>query len=135
MAENPTVGGSDGTWGTELNAVLDELRTKTAGDIPTINDSESNEMLKFHAYKVQTSGFVTARASSTANILVGWVGDTNDPAGAGIRVIHSKVAADSPSIAFFVPNGKYFEITITTATPTIVWTPLVSGGAAPVDQD
>jgi len=111
----------------------------TKGDSPTANDSESNAMLVAHAYLAQTSGFVNAYQDSSQD-LFGFVGDTDDPAGAGLQVTQvSGSAATGPirdTIMMFVPNGKYFEVTRSGAdTPQIIWTPLVTGGGAPIDQD
>ncbi|GAG97727.1 unnamed protein product, partial [marine sediment metagenome] len=39
------------------------------------------------------------------------------------------------SVFMFVPKGMYFEFTSDAATPVITWTSLVSGGAAPIDQE
>jgi hypothetical protein len=109
------------------------------GDTASENDSESNAMVKGQAYLAQTSGFVTAWSTVTISTLVGWVGATDDPAGAGVRVAQSQpqtIAAEGdPFVSFFVPNGKYFELTCGTGTVTIVWTPFVTGGGAPIDQD
>jgi len=107
------------------------------GSNPTANDSESNTMLKAHAYLAQTAGFVTTWASSTVGSLKGYVGTTTNPAGAGTQVAQNTSGGGTgdPFISFFVGNGKYFEITQTGGTVTILWTPLVSGGAAPIDQD
>jgi len=106
-----------------------------AGDLPTINDSDANAMLKDHAYLTQTSGFVTAWSDASANTLSGYVHNTDDPAGAGVLVIKNKVDNLRPGISMFVGDGLYFEIALTTGTPIIIWTPLVNGGAAPIDQE
>lgn len=111
--------------------------TQTDGDDPNNVDSESNAMLKAHAYLAQTSGFVNAFIDNDENALSGYVGNTNNPAGAGTLIARNTVvgnAANDPFIFLFVGNGKYFEI-VAVGTPTIIWTPLVSGGAAPIDQD
>jgi hypothetical protein len=107
------------------------------GDAPTANDSEANAMLKAHAYLAQTSGFVTAFLTNSGNALAGYVGATDDPAGAGTQVgsCQGDGGTEDPFLSFFVGSGKYFEITISAGTPTITWTPLVSGGGAPIDQD
>lgn len=173
MATKPTPGGSDGTYGTEMNAFLDvslasdgkvkdgsvfstsaapsvdagvankkyvddQISANIGGDTPTTDDSESNSMLKAHAYLTQTSGFVNAFATLQAGEnLIGFVGSTNDPAGAGATMANTQTDTNGrfSAISFFVGNGKYFEITVSSGTPTILWTPLVTGGAAPIDQD
>lgn len=113
------------------------IATATEGDTAVTVDSESNTMLKSHAYLAQTSGFVTAWAASSYATLKGFVGATTDPAGAGVQVGQSQVVSFTydPFISFFVPNGKYFEVTLPTDTPTITWTPVVTGGDAPVDNN
>ncbi len=108
-----------------------------AGDSPTLNDSESNALLINHAYKTTCTGFVTAFAGgATSTSIKGYVGTTNDPAGVGQQMNWSDGAAAShvPGISFMVGKGKYFEVTAGIAL-TITWTPLPSGGGAPVDQD
>lgn len=107
------------------------------GDNPTLNDSESNAMLKDHAYLTQTAGFVTAFTSNNGSPLQGFVGTTTDPAGAGTKVVEQTAATaiGEDCISFFVGSGKYFEIAKATVSATITWTPLISGGGAPIDQD
>jgi hypothetical protein len=111
--------------------------TNVGGDSPTVNDSESNAMAKDHAYLAQTSGFVTAfHTDNDSGALVGYVGSTTDPVGAGTKVGHSEGDINAENcITFFVPTGKYFELTQPNETIIITWTPLVTGGGAPVDQD
>lgn len=106
------------------------------GDAPTLLDSESNAMVKDHAYKAQTAGFASAILSSAGANVFGYVGATSDPAGAGTKM----VAGGDPSYGeqggqMFVPKDYYFEFTSTGTLSHISWTPLVSGGGAPVDQD
>lgn len=112
------------------------IATQIAGDVPTANDSESNAMLKSHAYLTQTSGFVDVIILNTTNAIQFYVGTTNDPLGAGTLTAQqrSNSASSDSHVNSFVANGKYFEI-VSSSTPTIYWTPLVSGGAAPIDQD
>ena len=108
---------------------------RTDGQAATANDSDPTAMLKAHAYLAATSGFVTAFAS-TDNRMQLYVGATNDPAGAGTLVDESHATnTDRINVHAFVPNGRYFEVTLSSETPTIIWTALVSGGAAPADQD
>jgi hypothetical protein len=107
------------------------------GDDPTTDDSTDDTLAKSHAYLTQTSGFVTAYCVGGAtDDLIGYVDTDTDPADGGTVIAHSAVngGGDKAFIMFFVANGKYFEITSDNST-TIIWTPLVSGGAAPVDQD
>lgn len=116
-------------------SIKTRIASQTGGDVPTLNDSESNAMLKAHAYLAQTSGFVNAFNTGTGNNKL-FVHTTNDPAGAGTKVDEweGDAAADKGGMFTFVANGKYFEVT-SGGTPTILWTPLVTGGAAPIDQD
>ena len=108
---------------------------KLVGEAATADDSESNAMLKSHAYLAQTAGFVTVFAS-TDNRMQLYVGATNDPAGAGTLVNESHATnTDRINVHAFVPNGRYFEVTLSSETPTIIWTGMVNGGAKPVDQD
>ena len=105
------------------------------GGQPTINDSEANPMLKTHAYFAQTPGYVNARTTGeTVNELKGYIGNTNDPVSAGDLIAREKhtETADDNNIMFFVAKGLYFEIT-SDGTPTIFWTPLIRGGASPID--
>lgn len=107
------------------------------GDAPTSTDSESNTMLKAHAYKAQTAGFVNATITYPDRINL-YVDDTADPAGVGDKVAVGNTAGDGAGSAFvmaFVPKNQYFEVTTNSGTPAIFWTPLISGGAAPIDQD
>lgn len=137
---------ADGTtaWNTAMLAYLavdhntDGTHKNTDGDVPTANDSEGNAMLKAHAYLTQTSGFVTAYdVALNDTTLYGYVGITTDPESDGTVVQRDKTEANysGRNIFFFVPNGKYFEITEAAGTPTIEWTPLSESGAAPIDQD
>ncbi len=107
-----------------------------AGAATTVNDSESNAMAKAHAYLTQTSGFVNTTTTGLLAIRI-YVGATNDPAGAGQIMDANRDTANGPSGAnSFVPKGKYFEVTDAgSGTTTIVWTPLIAGGGAPIDQD
>ncbi len=120
--------------------VDDEVADKTGGDAATTNDSESNAFLKSHAYLTQTAGFVSAYITANTNTtLEGFIDDSTDPAGSGQKVGRADggAAAIQPWVYFYVPNGQYFEITtdVSDASLDIFWTPLETGGAAPIDQD
>ena len=113
---------------------------KPIGDNPTLNDSESNAMLVAHAYLTQTAGFVGVTRFNQSSVVrvSGYVGTTTDPAGAGLLVANDRDdgADDESGLNFFVAKGKYFEIVHSGGgTSTINWTPLISGGGAPIDQD
>ncbi len=123
-----------------IKAYVDN-QVAAVGDVPTLKDSGgSDDLEKAHAYRTQTAGFVTAWADGSANEIKGFVHTTNNPAGAGTQVAQSKVqGADDAFISFFVgfetTTGIFFEVTQTGATVVITWTPLIAGGAAPIDQD
>lgn len=114
----------------------------TNGAVPTLNDSDPTAMLPGQAYRTQGPGFVTAYTKASSNLgLAGYVGTTNDPEGAGALVAHSRhsgAATIIPFISFFVGyeavTGIFFEVTCGSDVH-ILWTPLVPGGAAPIDQD
>lgn len=118
-------------------AEVDAEIATLGGDIPTPNDSESNAMLIAHAYLAQTAGFVNAFTTlAVGKNLKGYVGTTTNPAGAGINVDYTEVQTENEAlnISFYVASGKYFEVT-STGTVTILWTPFVTGGAAPIDNN
>jgi hypothetical protein len=142
MAGIPTVGGSDGTWGSELKDFL-EVAHEANGTLKpnfsayTLNDSDGNAMLKSHAYKAATDGFAMASvvANALGDAIRGYVGATNDPAGAGVLVQGNAAIGNSdiPSICFPVQKNAYFEIT-GYGTPTIRWMS-VGTLSAPVDYN
>lgn len=107
------------------------------GDFPTPNDSESNPMLKSHAYLAQTAGFVNAFFTlADVNMATAHIGTTSDPFGEGIMISqHRCLEAGMFDLSFFVAKGLYFEIRHPATAPTILWTPLIAGGGAPIDQD
>ena len=113
-----------------------DFRLTADGDNPTTDDSQSNAMLIAHAYLAQCTGFVTAYAgAATTSNIQGYVGTTTDPENDGTRVQYTDgPTGHIPNVSFMVAKGKYFEITAGVAL-TITWTPLVTGGAAPLDQD
>lgn len=144
MATWPASGDTD--WNTKMLAFL-AVSFNTDGtpkasvfgfSAYTNQDSESNAMLKAHAYLAATAGFVSAKSNQTNNAqpLKGYVGLTNDPAGAGTE-IQSSADGDSgseKSVFFAVAAGEYFEITQTTDTPVILWKS-IGTLSKPVDQD
>ena len=110
----------------------------------TNQDSESNTMLKSHAYKAATDGFVSAdnavAAADDNKYLDAYVGLTNDPAGAGALICRQGVpntdsTAHVGTGSIAVAKNEYFEITSTyTAAPTIRWKSFGTL-SKPVDQD
>ncbi len=105
----------------------------------TNQDDEPTAMLKAHAYLANQDGFVTAFAEAEAGnrTVSGYVGATNDPAGAGDLVAqsNSKTTGEIDFISFPVASGKYFEIVAnTTNAATIFWHP-VGVLVKPTDQD
>jgi len=104
-------------------------------------DSDANPMLKSHAYLAVNDGFVAAYVTFTTSnhAIRGYVGLTDDPAGAG-NLIQTNSPGDTGNapagIFFAVAKGEYFEITVTTTvTPTIRWKSLGLTLQRPVDQD
>jgi len=100
-------------------------------------DSEGNAMRKAHAYLAQVDGYVSAKSSIDDNEhLLGYIDDTNDPAGAG-TVIQDEEADDqtsTKSIYFAVPAGWYFEIITDAVVATILWQS-IGTDSKPIDQD
>ena len=84
----------------------------------TYNDSESNAMLKAHAYRAVTDGIVSAYSldSGAYKILTAYVGGSSDPVGAGV-IIFSATSSGSGSnnrvgiSGVLVAKDEYFEIT------------------------
>ena len=105
-------------------------------------DSESNAMLKAHAYLAQVDGFVYCEADldSAGNTNIqGFIHSTSNPAGAGTRVGFQEHTTGSgigqfASFYFAVPAGWFFEITGTGASLVIRWQSIGSD-SKPIDQD
>ncbi len=145
MATWPANGNTD--WNTKMLAYL-AVSFNTDGtpkasvfgySAYTNLDSEGNAFLKAHAYKAATDGFVSAFVSLTtvAHAIVGYVGATDDPAGAGTKIQQQTMETSVDSIkgvGIWVAKDEYFEITATSGVPTILWK---SKGTLdePVDQD
>lgn len=104
------------------------------------DDSESNAMLKAHAYKAVTPGVASVFCYMTAGLawIKGYVGATSDPVGAG-TLIHRR-SQDTEGQGYYVgfdlhvAKDEYFEITTSADTPTIRWISLGTL-SKPVDQD
>jgi len=119
----------------QISAALASYVTLSA---PTNEDSEGNALLKSHAYLAATDGEVSAFVQMTiaSHALRGYVGNTNDPAGAGTKMQEQDMGNTvyHNSIFLTVAKGEYFEITASSGTPTILWR---SRGtlSKPIDQD
>ena len=101
------------------------------------DDSESNAMLKAHAYKAATAGFVTAYISlTTGQTLKGYVGDTNDPEGAGWLVQSLSAPGNATyAITMYVGKDEYFEVTTTSSGAVTMRWKSVGTLSKPIDQD
>ena len=102
----------------------------------TTEDSDGQTMLKDHAYKAVTDGFVAAHvAINTAEKILGWVGLTDDPK-AGDEIASQEADADDSHkyVSFDVAKDEYFEIVATSGAPFIRWKS-VGNLAKPIDQD
>ena len=103
----------------------------------TDEDAAAETLVKSHAYLANSSGFVAARCSADSDeYLRGYVGATDDPAGAGTLIASAEGHTDDLQIAIFfsVGEGQYFEITNTGNTAVILWQS-VGTLAKPTDQD
>lgn len=107
------------------------------GGAPTLNDSDSAVMAKGHVYKAQTAGFVNAKVVATSSVQIYIANADNGPAsGSSIKITDTYQTGSSEyaNVMAFLPKDYYFDVTAT-GTPYIYWTPLISGGGAPIDQD
>ena len=107
----------------------------------TNQDDETNVMLKAHAYLANQDGTVTANVieNNALDILRGYQGGTNNPAGAGDLIAGQHGSGGGSaypiSISFPVASGKYFEVTfVGAAAPSIYWHP-IGTLVKPTDQD
>lgn len=96
-------------------------------------------MLKAHAYLAQSDGEVCAyvTASGGNQILSGYIGSTDDPAGAGDLIQPDGIDPNGAKgcVSFLVDQGKYFELTTNSANAvTIRWRSFGSL-KKPIDQD
>ncbi len=118
-------------------AIVTAIAANVSFSAYTNEDSETNALLKDHAYEAQTDGFVVAYVLQGVNArkLRAYVGLTDDPAGAGVLVGAQEPDGDADiSISFPVAAGEFFEITYDTGTPTIRWKSM-GALSKPVDQD
>lgn len=90
----------------------------------TNKDSDNNTMLKSHAYKAATAGFVFAWdvGLDSGEFIYVYVDSTSDPAGVGdlIQISQSGSADTALSVCAFVAKDEYFEI-VTYTTAQIKW--------------
>ena len=143
----PTDGDNTNVLQTDGNGVLTWVAAGAGGDPegdkPIVVDSDTNTLAAAHAYKAQTLGTVTAWIPNTSGAIRGYVADQTEfdvgghPATDGTLTIMSHVIGTDvdPSISFTVAKDHYFEVTVSSGTPVIVWTPSIASGAAPIDQD
>jgi len=120
-------------------ALTAALAAYTALSEYTNEDSDGNAVLASHAYKAATDGFVSAwvaNMSSGGDEMKGYVGTTNDPAGAGDLIARQAMGniVHDVGVFFAVAKDEYFEIIVSSRTPTIFWK---SKGALsePIDQE
>ena len=129
---------------------IDTLETSKLDGLSSYatDDSESNAMLAStqsvaHAYLAQTDGFVCWSGQIDAGEQVtAYVDTDSDPVTGGVVVGNTENGDSSNpgyvSLAFFVPNGQYFEILVAdtdaTTGESLAW---ISYGtlAKPIDQD
>lgn len=99
-------------------------------------DSESDDFAKAHAYSAPTDGIVTAWTTIGNGINIkGYVGDTDDPAGAGTQEAQcTNYQGEGNFISFPVPKDKYWEVTSNGTVDAIRWR-AIGTLSAPVDQD
>lgn len=107
----------------------------------TNEDSDAQALAKDHAYLAATDGFVHVMASDfdQEDYLNGYVGNTDDPSGAG-DLIESEIQGSNSnnavvSIGFEVAAGEYFEITSTAGAIDNIWWKSRGTLSKPVDQD
>lgn len=118
--------------------VDDQLLTGIVFSAYTDEDSETNAMLKAHAYKAATTGFVTAFVSSSAvgQGMNAYVGLTDNPEGARDLVqSQSNTAEGYFQASFPVAKDEYFELTTTSANAITIRWKSVGTLSKPVDQD
>ena len=88
-------------------------------------DSDGNDMLIDHAYKAKSAGFLQAffTTSSANNSVVGYIGLTDNPVGAGTMFGKDTAGTDDDSafISSLVAKGEYFEITSEVGSTKILW--------------
>ncbi len=125
-----------------IKAYVDAAILARGFGVSTGNDSDTNAMVEDHAYLAGTDGIITAWQTNdgggSAFTVKGYVGATNNPAGAGTLFASAEgyVTEDRLFISFPVPTGKYFEVVLGEAasTCTIMWHPFGTL-IAPIDQD
>lgn len=117
--------------------VDDLIASEVTASAYTDEDSDTNAMLKAHAYLAATDGwvFATDTGLDAGESLSVYVGASDDPAGAGdlIQVQESGGTDRAQSVCALVAEGEYFEVT-SDKTPTIRWKS-IGTLSKPVDQD
>ena len=118
-----------------------QVATQGFGNL-TGADSESNPLVKDHAYLAQQDGVVHTYILNTGGAnrrLSGYNGTTNDPVGSGALMVSQNSPSDPAiglSITFAVESGRYWEVTMGTVEVTdILWQPTQTTGGSPIDQD
>ncbi len=94
----------------------------------TNQDTDGNAMLKTHAYKASTDGYVSAVhdvAYGAGRGMKLYVGGTNDPFGAGDLVQRMENDGSTYnnyySVTYSIAKDEYFEIRVYSGTPVIRW--------------
>ncbi len=148
MAVLPTDGGSEGVWCALYNAYLlvehnadgtHDIGSLISFSAMSVVDSEDNTLIKAHAYLAGSDGFVVAHGRGASNQFLNlYIGDSDDPAGAGTLVSQadSQDSNGKINVSFSVASGEYFEITsdMSLEGPAIIWRS-VGTLSKPVDQD
>lgn len=105
----------------------------------TVKDSDNNNILIAQAYLAATDGFVAAYQADHDNleVLTIYVGNTDDPAGAGDIIQQFTSASDNRAASLFcaVQEGEFFEVTHSGSTVTVIRWMSLGALSEPVDQD
>lgn len=117
-----------------------QIAAKVTLSAYTNEDSEGNAMLKSHAYLAMTDGFVVGNAQLPgAKDIKGYVGLTDDPAGAGDMIGSAATATGGATewktVAMLVSKGEYFEFTTDYTNPIIIRWKSFGTLSKPVDNN
>ena len=102
-------------------------------------DSESNVLLKSHAYQAATDGFVDAfvTTSGVGQAINIYVGSTDNPAGEGTLI--QRHAQDTTgnvlNVSARVAKDEYFEVTTTSTNAVTINWKSIGTLSNPIDQD